>query len=291
MSTSAGVRYVLTMKALGCYCMFLCLCLYYVSWISADSWACLRPSSGEYVCWTYLCLWIPQTFLSCSHLSGCLCVSALNEYSHRINSRMIKQLQLSTCVKHRAESKRRRERTSREWRDTIKGKTRDNKNEDKRIIGVRKKLRIWGRCISLQWLVWETRGAPTSLFSLPWMALLPSVCIGRKETDEGFTVRSWLVHIPGVVFLPSAPRPYQRPLKQQAVRLWQLASNSSYSSPAPRFPASPWSCVCLCVHGWMYVCVCVCVSVCGWVAKCLFGLYMRLYSSLWWYLCVSITLR
>lgn len=98
-------------------------------------------------------------------------------------------------------------------------------------------------------LIWETQSAPMSFFSLPWTTLLPSVCIGRKETDEGFTVGSWLVHIPGVVFLPSAPWPYQRPLKQQAVRLWQLASNSSYSSLAPRFPASPssWVCVCVCV--------------------------------------------
>ena len=149
------------------------------------------------------------------------------------------------------------------------GEPREGRREDERVKRCEKKWRMWGRCVSLQWLVWEAGGAPTSLFSLPWTTLLPSVCIGRKETDEGFTVGSWLVHIPGVVFLPSAPRPYQRPLKQQAVRLWQLASNSSYSSPAPRFPASPWSCVCLypcvcvCAHGWLYciyVCVCVCVG-------------------------------
>lgn len=110
-------------------------------------------------------------------------------------------------------------------------------------------------------LVWEIRSAPTSFFFLPWTTLLPSVCIGRKETDEGFTVGSWHVHIPGVVFLPSAPWPYQRPLKQQAVRLWQLASNSSYSSLAPRFPASPSS--------WAIVCVCVYISVCE--DKCVSG--------------------
>lgn len=132
-------------------------------------------------------------------------------------------------------------------------------------------------------LVWEIRSAPTSFFFLPWTTLLPSVCIGRKETDEGFTVGSWHVHIPGVVFLPSAPWPYQRPLKQQAVRLWQLASNSSYSSLAPRFPASPssWAIVCLCVC--MFLCVrinvCLNVCVCRWVVKCLFGLYMWMYSS------------
>lgn len=109
-------------------------------------------------------------------------------------------------------------------------------------------------------LVWETRSAPMSFFFLPWTTLLPSVCIGRKETDEGFTVGSWLVHIPGVVFLPSAPWPYQRPLKQQAVRLWQLASNSSYSSLAPRFPAS--------LSSWVYVCVCVRVCADKCVSEC-----------------------
>lgn len=92
------------------------------------------------------------------------------------------------------------------------------------------------------------------LSALLWTTLLPSIDVGRKETDEGFTVGSWLVHIPSVVFLPSAPRPFQRPLKQQAVRLWQLASNGFYSSRAARFPDSLWSCVC--------------------VLKCLFGLCM-----------------
>lgn len=118
-------------------------------------------------------------------------------------------------------------------------------------------------------LVWETQSAPMSFFFLSWTTLLPSVCIGRKETDEGFTVGSWLVHIPGVVFLPSAPWPYQRPLKQQAVRLWQLASNSSYSSLAPRFPASPssWVCVCLCVCEDTCVSECLCVG--GWLSVCL----------------------
>lgn len=81
---------------------------------------------------------------------------------------------------------------------------------------------------------------------------LALVCNGGKEADDGFTVGSWLVHIPGAVFLPSAPWPYQRPLKQQPVRLWQLASNSSYCTVTVRFPATP---PCL-------VCVCVCLNIC-----------------------------
>lgn len=148
----------------------------------------------------------------------------------------------------------------------------------------RKRCEKAGRWKSPQWLMWETWGAPMSLCSLPRTTLLlPSVCVGRKETDEGFTVGSWLVHIPGVVFLPSAPRPYQRPLKQQAVRLWQLASNSSYSSPAPRFPASPRgrACViCICVRA----CRCLHVSVSA--VKCLFGLYMQI--DVWPLVSVSV---
>lgn len=150
------------------------------------------------------------------------------------------------------------------------------------------KQRDWERCISLPCSSGRLN-APMSFFFLPWTTLLPSVCIGRKETDEGFTVGSWLVHIPGVVFLPSAPRPYQRPLKQQAVRLWQLASNSSYSSLAPRFPASPSSWVCVCVRVCENKCVSECLCVCRWVVKCLFGLYMWMYSSsLCRYLCVYL---
>ena len=137
--------------------------------------------------------------------------------------------------------------------------------------------------------------APTSLRSLLWTTLLPSVCVGRKETDEGFTVGSWLVHIPGVVFLPSAPRPYQRPLKQQAVRLWQLASNSSYSSPAPRFPASPRSCVCVCICVcvrivlYIYIYKCVCLCVWGWMRVCLVCTCGCMGACIG--VCVSITLR
>lgn len=165
---------------------------------------------------------------------------------------MIKHLRLSTYVMHWVGKKERCREKDRDG-EQYKKKRRNSLGEKR----CEKEQRKWGRWRSLQWLVWDTRGAPMSLRTLPRTPLLPSVCVKRRETDEGFTVGSWLVHIPGVVFLPSAPWPYQRPLKQQAVRLWQLASNSSYSSPEPRFPASPRSCAPI------VICVCVCVWASG----------------------------
>lgn len=96
-------------------CTLLCLCLHYVIWISAVSWACLHPSLGEYVCVGRICASVnsPPFSLCFLPLSSCLCASAPNEHSHGINSRMIKQLQLSTYAKHGAESERETERAER----------------------------------------------------------------------------------------------------------------------------------------------------------------------------------
>lgn len=97
----------------------------------------------------YLCVCeFPTLFLSPSlspFLSGCLCVSALNEYSHRINSRMIKQLQLSTYVKHRGrqqemERERERDGKQKETERIQKNKRQQKRRQDRKKKGVKKKV-------------------------------------------------------------------------------------------------------------------------------------------------------
>lgn len=116
-----------------------------------------------------------------------------------------------------------------------------------------------------EWLACPECGTGSSHVPFPpGPSSLLLICRGRKEANDGFTVGSWLVHIPGAVFLPLAPRPYQRPLKQQPVRLWQLASNSSYCNVTVRFPATPVSAVCEHIQYiyWVWLSWCFCGCVC-----------------------------
>lgn len=122
---------------------------------------------------------------------------------------------------------------------------------------------------------------------------LPSVCSEGQEVDEGFTVRSWLAQIPGAFFLPSAPWPYQRPLKQQPVRLWQLASNSSYWSHIARFPGAVIGVACVSLRClWVIVAVSkregvLCKPV---VLQCLLRLHLSCDKGML-NLCFSLTLH
>lgn len=59
-------------------------------------------------------------------LSFFVCVSVVNEHSCRINSRMIKQLQVSTYVKHRVGVERCGWGAEGDQEDAKKGKTRDD---------------------------------------------------------------------------------------------------------------------------------------------------------------------
>lgn len=133
-------------SSLGCYCTLLCLCLYYVSWISAVLWVCLHPSLREYACVECICVSVNTPpfffffFLSFSLVSGCLCVSVLNDYSHRINNNTIKQLQLSTCVKPETEKVQKKQ--NKRW-----------KRQDKRVQGVRKN----GKCDEDHFSGWSRR--------------------------------------------------------------------------------------------------------------------------------------
>lgn len=80
-----------------------------------------------------------REFLSFFLLSSCLCVTALNEYSQRTNSHMIKQLLLSPHVKHNAG-----ERTTDEdcdQRETERIQTRRNKKWQRGWVKDVRKLR------------------------------------------------------------------------------------------------------------------------------------------------------
>lgn len=89
------------------FCVRVCITL---SGLAKVLWVCLHPLLREYVCWMHLCVCKFPTLLFLSFflpLSGCLCVSALNEYSHRINNPHDKTITIKhICDAYRAESKR-----------------------------------------------------------------------------------------------------------------------------------------------------------------------------------------
>lgn len=101
-------------------------------------------------------------FPSLSFFGAVVCVSVANEHSCRINSCMIKQLQVSTYVKHRVGMEQcggGQKKTKRMQKGQIEGQL------ERRAKGVRKSRNVGETHIILR-LVWETGGAPTSFFSL-----------------------------------------------------------------------------------------------------------------------------
>lgn len=130
-----------------CFCVHVCITL--AGLVQFRGCVCIHHS--ENVCVECICVSVnspPFFFLPFSlspFLSGCLCVSALNEYSHRINSRMIKQLQLSTYVKHRGrqqemERERERDGKQKETERIQKNKRQQKRRQDRKKKGVKKKV-------------------------------------------------------------------------------------------------------------------------------------------------------
>lgn len=122
-------------------------CLYSTRRISAALRLCVHSSLREYVCIEYILHLCPLFFFLPFFLSfflsftisrrSCLCASALNEYSHRINSHMIKQLQRSTYVQHGAQGWERGGGKEQKETQRMQQQQRTQKKEKRRVKGVR----------------------------------------------------------------------------------------------------------------------------------------------------------
>lgn len=160
-------------------------------------------------------------------------MSALNEYSHRINSHIIKPLQISTSVG----SERGMEREVRRVED----KTGESRRKDKRVQGVRKSRDRAGDASHFSGPAGRLQGLPR-----PW-ALSPlddpaPLCL-HWERGNGRRIYCWVLTCTHswCCFSPLGPSAIPKASKTTGCQVVTAGFKQLLQQPCTRFPASHWS--------------------------------------------------
>lgn len=124
---------------------------------------------------------------------SCLCASALNEYSHRINSHMIKQLQRSTHVQHGAQGWERG--GGKEQKETQRMQQQQHKKKEKRRVkGVRRSEGLEGdahHCQARLGALPRPSSSSSTTSSSPLDDLAP--LRQRREKGNGRRIYCWVL--------------------------------------------------------------------------------------------------